>query len=383
MDFRPTGTQLAMQKMAREYVVKEVVPTASTWDEKEEVPVELIRKMAQKGFSSINIPRKYGGRGMDEITLCLVTEELGYGCAGIATAVGAGSLAATPILLAGNEAQKIRYLGAIASGKLAAYCLTEPGAGSDVTAITTHARRDGNGSYVLNGVKCFITNGSCADLYVVFAITNPKRGVRTLTPFVVERGTPGLSAGKKERKMGIRASDTSEVIFDHVRVPEENRLGREGSGFRTAMETFDRTRPMIGALSVGVARAALETAARYAKERIQFGRSIARNQAVQFMLADMAMEIEAARSLVWRAAFFVEQGTEKISAYSAMAKAYASDVAMRVTSNAVQILGGYGCTRKYPVEKYMRDAKIMQIYEGTNEIQRLLIADGVLKSHVL
>ncbi len=383
MDFELTGEQLTMQQAVRAYVAREVVPVASMWDEKEEIPLELIRHMIREGFSTINIPRKYGGGGMDGITLCLVTEELGYGCAGIATAVGAGALAATPILLAGNEIQKKRYLGEIASGKIASYCLTEPDAGSDVSAIATRAMKEDNGTYVINGNKCFITNGGCADLYVVFAITNPRRGIRTLTPFIVERGAPGLSAGKKERKMGIRASDTSEVIFDHVQVPEENRLGREGSGFRTAMETFDRTRPMIGALSVGIARAALETAAQYARERNQFGCSIARNQAVQFMLADMAMEIEAARTLVWRAAFLVEQGQKGVSAYSAMAKAYASDVAMRVTTHAVQILGGHGYTRKYPVEKYMRDAKIMQIYEGTNEIQRLIIAEGVLKGHVL
>ena len=383
MDFKPNGEQLAMQRMAREYVMAEIIPNASRWDEQEEAPEGQIRKMTREGFSTITVPREYGGRGMDEITLCLVTEELGRGCAGLATAVGANTLAATPILLAGNDEQKSRYLPAIASGKLASYCLTEPGAGSDVSAITTLARRDSDGSYLLNGVKCFITNGGCADLYVVFAITNPKRGVRTLTPFIVERGTPGLSPGKKERKMGIRASDTSEVIFDQVRIPEENRLGREGGGFRTAMETFDRTRPMIGALSVGVARAALETAVRFAKERVQYGQSIARHEAVQLMLADMAMEIEAARTLVWRAAFLVEQGAKKVSAYSAMAKAFACDVAVRATINAVQILGGRGYTREYPVEKYMRDAKIMQIYEGTNEIQRLIIADGIMKGYLL
>jgi butyryl-CoA dehydrogenase len=381
MNFDLTMEQLAMQKMAREYVEKEVIPVALEYDEKEEMPVELIRKMTAQGFASIDIPEEYGGAGMDEVTLCLVTEEMGRGCAGIATSVGANSLASLPILLAGSEEQKKRYLSAIASGKLASFCLTEPNAGSDVSAIATTAARDGDG-YVINGTKCFITNGGYADIYVVFAVTDPGRGARTLTPFVVEKGTPGLSPGKKEKKMGIRASNTSEVIFDQVRVPEENRLGKEGGGFRAAMETFDLSRPMIGALAVGVARAAFEVAAKYAKERVQFGKPIAQQQAIQFMLADMAMEIEAARCLVLKAAFTVAKREGRYSALSAMAKAFAGDVAMRVTTNAVQVLGGYGYIRDYPVEKYMRDAKIMQIYEGTNQIQRLIIADGILKGNI-
>ena len=270
---------------------------------------------------------------------------------------------------------------AIAGGKLASFCLTEPGAGSDVSAITTTAQADGDG-YMINGVKCFITNGGYADIYVVFALTNPKRGVRSLTPFVVERGTPGLSAGKKEKKMGIRASNTSEVVLEELRVPAGNRLGKEGSGFRAAMETFDLSRPMIGALAVGVARAAYEAAVKYARERVQFGKPIATQQAVQFMLADMAMEIEAARALVFKAAAIAEKRERRLSAYSAMAKTYASDMAMRVTTDALQVLGGYGYIRDYPLEKYMRDAKILQIYEGTNQIQRLVIADGILKGHV-
>lgn len=315
---------------------------------------------------------------MDELTLCLVSEELGRGCAGIATSVGANSLACYPILLAGSEQQKKRYLTAVSSGKLASFCLTEPGAGSDVSSIATTATKDGE-HYVLNGTKCFITNGSFADIYVVFAITDHNRGVRSLTPFVVERGTPGLSPGKQEKKMGIRASNTAEVILQEVRVPEENRLGREGGGFRAAMETFDLSRPMIGALSLGLAQAALEAAVRYARERVQFGKPIVQQQAVQLMLADMAMEIEAARSLVWRAAYLAQKRERRISAFSAMAKAFASDVAMKVTTDAVQIFGGYGYTRDYPVEKYMRDAKIMQIYEGTNQIQRLIVAEGLLK----
>ena len=381
MDFELNAEQMAVQKMTREFVEKEVIPVAAHYDEIEETPVDLVRKMVRQGFASITWPEKYGGAGMDLVTLCLVTEELGRGCAGIATGVGANSLAALPILLAGNEEQKERYLPAIAGGRLASFCLTEPGAGSDVSAIATTALPDGSG-YLIDGVKCFITNGGLADIYVVFALTNPERGIRSLTPFVVERGTPGLSAGKKERKMGIRSSNTSEVIFEQVRVPVENRLGKEGSGFRAAMETFDLSRPMIGALAVGVARAAYEAAVNYARERVQFGKPIAMQQAIQFMLADMAMEIEAARALVFKAAALADKRERRLSAYSAMAKAYASDMAMRVTTNALQILGGYGYIRDYPMEKYMRDAKILQIYEGTNQIQRLVIADGILKKYI-
>lgn len=381
MDFELNAEQMAVQKMTREFVEKEVIPVAAHYDEIEETPVDLVRKMVRQGFASITWPEKYGGAGMDLVTLCLVTEELGRGCAGIATGVGANSLAALPILLAGYEEQKERYLPAIAGGRLASFCLTEPGAGSDVSAIATTALPDGSG-YLIDGVKCFITNGGLADIYVVFALTNPERGIRSLTPFVVERGTPGLSAGKKERKMGIRSSNTSEVIFEQVRVPVENRLGKEGSGFRAAMETFDLSRPMIGALAVGVARAAYEAAVNYARERVQFGKPIAMQQAIQFMLADMAMEIEAARALVFKAAALAEKRERRLSAYSAMAKAYASDMAMRVTTNALQILGGYGYIRDYPMEKYMRDAKILQIYEGTNQIQRLVIADGILKNYI-
>ena len=381
MNFELNVEQLAIQKMTREFVEKEVIPVAAHYDEIEEMPVELIRRMVRQGYATVSLPEKYGGAGMDQVTLCLVTEELGRGCAGIATSVGANTLAALPILLAGSEEQKEHYLSAIAGGKLASFCLTEPGAGSDVSAIATTALADGD-DYVINGVKCFITNGGYADIYVVFALTNPKRGVRSLTPFVVERGTLGLSAGKKEKKMGIRASNTSEVILEEVRVPAGNRLGKEGSGFRAAMETFDLSRPMIGALAVGVARAAYEAAVKYARERVQFGKPIATQQAIQFMLADMAIEIEAARALVFKAAAMAEKQERSLSAYAAMAKAYASDMAMRVTVDALQVLGGYGYIRDYPLEKYMRDAKILQIYEGTNQIQRLIIAEGILKGYI-
>lgn len=377
MDFEFTTEQLAMQKMAREYAEKELAPVAADYDEKEEMPVDLVRRMVAEGFSSVNIPEEYGGAGMDEITVCLVTEELGRGCAGITTGVGANSLAMLPILLAGSEEQKKKYLTELCNGKLASFCLTEPNAGSDVSSISTTAIKKGS-EYVINGTKCFITNGTYADYYVVFAVVDPKRGARTLTPFVLEKGTPGLDASKKEKKMGIRASNTAVVVFEDVSVPQENMLGKEYGGFRVAMETFDISRPMIASMAVGVARAAYDAAVNYARERVQFGKPIIQQQAIQFMLADMAMEIEAARSLIFRAASMIGKGEKSISAYAAMAKAYAGDMAMRVTVDALQVLGGYGYTRDYPLEKYMRDAKIMQIYEGTSQIQRLIIANGII-----
>lgn len=377
MDFELTTEQLAMQKMACEYAEKEIAPVAAEYDEKEEMPVDLVRRMIAEGFSSINIPEEYGGAGMDEVTVCLVTEELGRGCAGIATGVGANSLAMLPILIAGSEEQKKKYLPELCDGKLASFCLTEPNAGSDVSSISTTAIKDGS-DYIINGTKCFITNGTYADFYVVFAVVNPKRGARTLTPFVVERGTPGIDASKKEKKMGIRASNTAVVVFEDVRIPGENMLGKECGGFRVAMETFDISRPMIASLAVGVARAAYEAAVDYARERVQFGKPIIQQQAIQFMLADMAMEIEAARCLIFRAAAMIGKGEKGLSTYAAMAKAYAGDMAMRVTVDALQVLGGYGFTRDYPLEKYMRDAKIMQIYEGTSQIQRLIIANGII-----
>lgn len=381
MDFELTTEQLAMQKMARDYAENEIAPIAAEYDEKEEMPVDFIRKMVAEGFSSVSLPEEYGGAGMDEVTVCLVTEELGRGCAGIATGIGANSLAMLPIQLAGSEEQKKKYLVELCDGKLASFCLTEPNAGSDVSSISTIAVKDGS-EYVINGTKCFITNGTYADYYVVFAIIDPKRGARSLTPFIVEKGAEGLDASRKEKKMGIRSSNTAVVVFDQVRVPEENMLGKANGGFRVAMETFDISRPMIASLAVGLARAAYEAAAKYARERVQFGKPIIQQQAIQFMLADMAMEIEAARSLVLRTAGKVGKGEKNLSAYSAMAKAYAGDMAMRVTVDALQVLGGYGYTREYPLEKYMRDAKIMQIYEGTSQIQRLVIANNIINGRI-
>ncbi len=370
-----------MQKAAREYAEKAIAPVAAKYDEENETPIDLLREMVLQGYSTMTIPEEYGGGGMDCVTSCLVVEELARGCAGITTSAAANSLAAYPILVGGSHEQKKKYLTPLSEGKFAAFCLTEPGAGSDAASIATYAKKVDNG-YILNGRKCFITNGAIADTYTVFATIDRAKGARALTAFILERNYPGLEPGKKENKMGIRASNTSEVLFEDVFVPEENVLGQEGGGFRIAMTTLDISRPMVGAMALGVARAAYENAVKYAREREQFGKPISSFQAIQFKLADMAMKIEAARLLVLRAAFMVDKKEKRFSAQSAMSKAYAGDIAMEVTTDALQVMGGYGYMKEYPMEKYMRDAKIMQIYEGTSEIQRLVLANEVLKGRI-
>lgn len=378
MDFSLTEEQIGMQKMAKDYAKDKIEPLAAEYDEKDEVPMGLLTDMVLQGFSTMTIPQEYGGSGLDEVTACLVVEELAKGCAGITTGATANSLAAYPILVAGTEEQKKKYLAPLSEGKFAAFCLTEPGAGSDAAAIATVAKKEGD-EYIINGNKCFITNAGFADIYTVFATVDKSKGLKGLTAFIIEKGTPGLSVGKKEKKMGIRASNTSEVIFEDVRIPLANRLGEEGEGFKIAMRTLDLSRPLVGAMAIGVARAAYEAAIKYAKEREQFGRPIAQFQAIQFKLADMAIKIDGARLLVLRAAYLASKKEKRISRESAIAKASAGDVAMEVTIEALQIYGGYGYSREYPLEKYMRDAKIMQIYEGTSEIQRIVIAQNILR----
>lgn len=376
--FALTSEQLAIQKVAREFAEKEIIPVAADYDEYEKFPAPVIQKMWETGLVNFTVPEELGGAGLDTLTACLVTEELGRACAGITTVAAANSLALYPILISGTEEQKKKFIPPICTtGKYAAFCLTEPNAGSDAASVSTNAKQV-EGGYILNGSKCFITNGDVADLYVVFATVDRSKGLKGLTAFIVPKAE-GISAGKKEIKLGIRASSTVVVNFDNVFVPEENILGGVGQGFKVAMQTLDTSRPMIGALSVGVARAAYETAVKYAKERIQFGQPIASFQMIQAMLADMATSIDAARLLIWRAAGMVDRKEIPYSKESAMAKLFASDTAMEATTNAVQILGGYGYSREYPVEKYMRDAKIMQIYEGTNQIQRLVIAGSILR----
>lgn len=377
ISFKLTEEQEQIRRLARTFAEKEIIPIAAEYDEKEEIPWHIVEKAHALGLMNRTVPVEYGGQGLDHVTDAIVAEELAYGCLGISGALGANGLALTPILIAGTPEQKEKFLKPFcAKPQLAAFCLTEPNAGSDVASISTTAVRDGD-YYVINGRKCFITNGGIAALYTVFATVDKSKGLKGITAFIVPGDTPGISMGRKERKMGDRASHVAEVIFEDVRVPKENVLWSEGQGFKIAMMTLDRTRPIVGAAAVGVARRALEEAIKYSKQRVQFGRPICENQAIQFMLADMATKVEAARMLVWYACWLLDQGLP-VSKVGAMAKMYAADVAMSVTVDAVQIFGGYGYMRDYPVEKLMRDAKILQIYEGTNQIQRMVIARNLL-----
>lgn len=377
VSFELTEEQLAIQSMVKKFVENEIIPVAAEYDEKAEMPWPIIEKAFEIGLWHLNIPAKYGGQELDELTQLLIYEEIAYGCLGIFGAFGGNSLAVTPLLLYGTEEQKERILGPFcAKPSLAAFALTEPNAGSDAASVSTSAKRVGD-EYILNGTKCFITHGGIADLHTIFATVDRSKGLKGLTAFLIPAGTPGLYMGKKENKMGDRASHIAEVILEDCRVSVENRLGNEGEGFKIAMKTLDITRPSIGAAALGVARRAYEEAVNYSKQRVQFGKPICANQAIQFMLADMAMAIEASRLLLWEAAYYIDKGKPN-SALGAMAKCFASDTAMKITVDAVQIFGGYGYMKEYPVEKLMRDAKITQIYEGTNQIQRIVIASQIL-----
>ncbi len=379
MNYFLTEDQLEMKEIARRIAEEKMRPVCEKYDEEGIFPWDIVEIMAQSDLFAILIPEEYGGISGKVVDLAIVTEELCAVDAGIALAFGATGLGMYPILISGTEEQKHRYLQPIATGsKLAAFALTEANAGSDAGAIETTARKDGD-TYVLNGTKQWITNGGEAEIYTVFAMTDKNKGARGCSCFVVEKGTPGFSFGKKENKMGIRSSSTRELIFEDCVIPAENLIGREGTGFITAMKVFDKSRPMVGSQAVGIARGAFEAAARYSNQRMQFGKPISAFQAVQFMLADMATQIEAARALVMQTARMVDSGAKNYAKESAMCKYYASDVAMKVTTDAVQILGGYGYMKEYPVEKMMRDAKILQIYEGTNQIQRSIVAASILK----
>jgi len=377
LGFDPTPEQEALREMARKFAANEIRPKAAEWDRDGVFPMELFRKAFDLGLMTGFIPEAYGGQGLSSLDTCFLEEELAWGCSGVATSMTANGLALGPILLAGTEEQKRAFVAPFATEfRFASFCMTEPGAGSDAGAIATTARRDG-GAYVLNGRKCFITNGAHASQYTVFASTDRSRGHRGLSAFVVPGEAPGVSSGKKEDKMGQRASETSDVLFEDVRVPETNRLGAEGEGFKVAMRTLDYARASVAAMAVGVARAAYEHAAEYARQRVQFGQPIVMNQAIYFLLADMATDIEAARLLTWKAAWLSDRG-KRNTKESSFAKAFAADLAMRVTTDAVQIFGGYGYMKEYPVEKLMRDAKLLQIYEGTSQIQRMVIAKETL-----
>jgi len=370
-----TPEQLMIQDLARKIAQDKVVPARAELDEREEFPWDLMKVCAEAGLFGVSIAEEYGGFGGGILENCLAVEELSRACLGVATSYAGSGLGAHPIMLYGSEAQKKKYLPDIAKGKrLAAFGLTEAGAGSDASGIRTTAVRKGEG-YVLNGTKQWITNGGEAEIYTVIAITDRSKGPRGASALIVEKGTPGFDFGKKEKKMGIRASATRELVFQDCFVPKENLIAKEGMGFIVTMRTFDRTRPGVGAQGVGVAQGALDEAIRYAREREQFGKKIISFQAVQHLLADMATLVEAARALVLSVARYVDQekNAKDISKLSGMAKVFASDVAMKVTTDAVQVFGGYGYMREYPVEKMMRDAKILQIYEGTNQIQRNVI----------
>ena len=379
IDYLLTEEQAMIRDLARQITDEKIRPVAAEYDRSEKFPADIMKIIAQSDLFGVYIEEKYGGMGGGILELCLVTEEFSKGCAGIAICYSASALGTYPIILAGNEEQKKKYLPAIAKGeKLAAFGLTEPAAGSDASALQTTAEKKGD-HYILNGLKHFITNGGDADIYTIVAMTDKSRGARGASLFVVEKGTPGFSFGKKEDKMGIRASSTSELIFNNCKIPAENLIGREGMGFISAMRTFDMSRPGIGAQAVGIAQGALDEAIKYAKQRKQFDKPTSSFQGIQWMLADMATETEAARALVYASAREVNAGVKDVGVHSAMAKMYASDVAMKVTTNAVQICGGYGYMKEYPVEKYMRDAKITQIYEGTNQIQRNIIGMGLIR----
>lgn len=378
MDFALNEEQLELQEMVREFVEKEITPYAAEMDAENHMRDGLIDKANEMGLLNVIVPEELDGPGLDSISVATIYEELGKGCAGVATSLAANSLATVPVLLAGTDEQKKMYCDILNNGGLAAFALTEPGAGSDAGGVSTRAvHNKEEGTYTLNGTKMFITNGGLAEIFLVFANTRKTGGIRGLTAFIVPKDTPGFSVGKKENKMGIRPSNTTELVLQDVVIPESYRVGREGEGFRIAMNTLDSARPFVGAVSVGIAQAALECAVKYAKERRQFGQPIASFQMVQGMLADMAMKVETARLMVQKACWMRDQGME-FSKEAAMAKCYAADVAMQVTTDAVQVMGGYGYTKEYPVEKMMRDAKIMQIYEGTNQIQRLVIANKLL-----
>ena len=379
MDYFLSEDQVMIKELTRQIAEEKVVPRREELDEKEEFPWEIMKVLAQSDLFGLFIPEEYGGLGKGGFELCLAVEELSRACLGVSTTYAANALGTYPIILFGSDAQKKKYLPDIAAGKrLVAFGLTEANAGSDAAGIQTTARLEGN-EYVLNGTKQWITNGGEAEIYSIIAMTDKTKGARGASAFIVEKGTPGFNFGKKEKKMGIRTSATRELIFDNCRIPKENIVGREGYGFIVAMKTLDNARTGVGAQGVGVAQGAFDEAVKFARKRVQFGQPVISFQAVQHMLADMATEIEAARALVYSIARYIDSGAKDVSKESAMAKVFATDIAMRVTTNAVQVMGGSGYMREYPVEKMMRDAKILQIYEGTNQIQRNVIGLALIK----
>jgi len=376
VDFTLTDEQKDTRDLAHDFATKEIRPVAWEYDRDSVWPQEIVNKAWEVGLMNTHVPEEYGGAGLDYLTGCLIEEEFGWGCSGVGTSLAANGLAMTPVLLGGSEEIKKHYLGMLTEEpKLASFALTEPEAGSDVSGMRTTATKIGD-KWVLNGSKCFITNGSHADWYTVYAKTDKDAGHKGISAFVVPREA-GVTVDKKEDKLGQRASNTATISFNDVEIPADHLLGEENHGFKLAMQTLDRTRPGVSASAVGIARAAMEFAIGYAKERVQFGVPIAMHQAIQFMIADMATKTEASRLLVWQSASLLDQG-KRNTLQASHAKRFAADTAMEVTVDAVQVYGGYGFIKEYPVEKLMRDAKIMQLYEGTSQIQRLVIAREVL-----
>jgi acyl-CoA dehydrogenase len=377
-DFTLTEEQRQIRDLAREFAREEIAPVAVHHDRTGEFPREICRKAWELGIMNTHIPEAYGGAGLGVFEGCLIAEEIAWGCTGIGTAMEANTLAEAPVIVAGSDDQKKAWLAPMVKElRFAAYCVTEPDAGSDVAAIKTVARKVGN-DYELDGSKMWITNAGVANWYFVLASTDPSQKHRGMSAFIVDRSSQGIEVGKKELNMGQHASDTRALTFNGVKVPAANRLGREGDGFKIAMSAFDHTRPIVSAAAVGLARSAMDHAIRYAQERRTFGVPIASHQAISFMIAEMAMGIEAARLLVWQAATTIDRG-ERNTRYAAMAKAFAADMAMKTALDAVQVYGGYGFSTEYPVEKLMRDAKVFQIYEGTSQIQRLIIAKEIFE----
>ena len=379
LDYLLSEEQKMIRGLVRKVAIEKVLPKRGEWDEKGEFPWEALKAFADSDLCGLYIPEEYGGFGQSVFNFCIATEEISRICGGVGVTFAASALGSTPILLFGSEEQKKKYMPLIAAGKkLAAFGLTEANAGSDAAGIETTAKKDGD-YYILNGTKQWITNGGEAETYTVIAMTDKTKGPRGASAFILEKGMPGFTFGKKENKMGIRCSATRELVFQDLKVHKSQLLGREGMGFIVAMKTLDLTRPGIGAQAVGIAQGALDEALKYARERVQFGKPIASIQAIQHMLADMATQIEAARALVYATARMVDAGAKDYTLPASEAKLFASDVAMKVTIDAIQILGGYGYMKEYPVEKMARDAKITQIYEGTNQIQRNQIALALIK----
>jgi len=379
MDYFLTEEQVMIRDLARQIAEERIVPVRAELDETGEFPWDIMKTLAQSDLFGLFIPEEYGGLGKGSLELAIAVEELSRACLGVSTTYAANALGTYPILLFGTDAQKKKFLPDIAAGKrLVAFGLTEANAGSDAGGTQTTAKLDGN-EYVINGTKQWITNGGEAEVYTIIAITDRSKGPRGASAFVVEKGTPGFTFGKKENKMGIRASATTELIFDNCRIPKENLIGKEGTGFLVAMKTLDNSRTGVGSQGVGVAQGAFDEAVKFARQRVQFGHPVITFQAVQHMLADMATSIEAARALVYAVSRLVDSGAKDVSKESAMAKVFATDVAMKVTVDAVQVMGGSGYMKEYPVEKMMRDAKILQIYEGTNQIQRNVIGQALIK----